>query len=182
MAAEVRGAVAAGTRLGHKAGGARRHYDCCIIEDCKASGNALDSATVSVGSAVGCMLTVYSGFAAPRQLGPHTSGLYTEKAEGYMVVALGIGGPCQIRLDIIHLGLHAIAGSHNGFVERTRFAAAVCRLCYRRTGHHRRCRNLTVAAGQGRHSELAADLHIAVEGRDRIYAGRFGGKTLWLGS
>lgn len=100
-----------------------------------------------------------------------------------MVVALGIGGPCQIHLDIIHLGLlHVIAGSHIGFVARTRFAAAVCRSCYQRTGHHRRCRNLTVAAGQGLHSELAAGLHIVVEGRDRIYAGRFGGKTLWLGS
>lgn len=127
-----------------------------------------------------CMLTVYSGFVALR---PRTSGLYTGKVVGCIVVALGIDGPCQIRLDIVHLGLlQVLSGSHNGFVARTRLAApaaAACHSCCQRTGHHRRCRNLTVAAGQGQHSELAAGLHIVAEGRGHIYAGRSGGKTLW---
>lgn len=127
-----------------------------------------------------CMLTVYSGFAALR---PRTSGLYTGKAVDCIVVALGIDGPCLIRLDIIHLGLlQVLFGSHNGFVAGTRLAApaaAVCHSCCRRTGHHRRCRNSTVAAGQGLHSELAAGFHIVAEGRGHIYAGRSGGKTFW---
>jgi hypothetical protein len=134
---------------------------------------------------VGCMLTAYSGFAALHQPGRRTSGLHIEQAVDYIVVAPGIDGPCQIRLDIVRLGLlRVIFGSHNGFVARTGLAAPavdVCHSCCRRTGHHRRCRSLTVAAGPGLHSELAAGLHIVAEGRGHIYAVRFGGKTSWIG-
>lgn len=131
------------------------------------------------------MLTVYSGFAALHRPGPRTSGSYTGKAVDCMVVAPGIDGPCRIRLDIVRLVLlRVIFGSHNGFVARKRLAApavAVCHSYCRRTGHHRRCRSLTVAASQGLHSELAAGLHIVAEGRGRIYAARFGEKTSWIG-
>lgn len=125
------------------------------------------------------MPTVYSGFAAPRL----RIGLCTAKAVGYNVVALEIDGLCQILLETVHLGLpHAIVGFRNGFVARKRLAApaaAVCHSSCQRSGHHRRCRNLTVAEGQGLHSELAAGLHIVAEGRGHIYAGRSGGKTFW---
>lgn len=130
-----------------------------------------------------CMSTVYSGFAARQQAGPRTSGLRTGKAVECIVVALGIDGPCQFHLDIVHLVLlRKLFDSHNGFVADTRLAAPAAAERHsrcRRTAHRRRCRNLTVAAGQGLHSELAAGLHIVAEGRGHICAGRSGGKTFW---
>lgn len=140
-----------------------------------------DSATVSAQNAVGCMLAAYSEFATFQHLGPRTSGLYREKAVGYMAVALEIDGPFQILLDRVRLDLlQVLFDSHNCFVAHTRLAApaaAESHLRCRRTARHRRCRSLTVAVGQGLHSELVAGPHIVAGGHGHIYAGRSGGKT-----